>query len=118
MQCFIIESVDSISGDGPDTPIYAMQHKNLNISACVLLWYVWEGSNAVVDSTLTSLILHFAQTIEVSDAIVFTILVQLKGLFCVGMELSSVQNPHAKSMFYPSLHHSICPPMSSRLLSV
>ena len=43
MQCFIIESVDSISGDGPDTPIYAMQHKNLNISACVLLWYVWEG---------------------------------------------------------------------------
>ena len=29
---YIIESVDSISRDGPDTPIYGIHYKNLNVS--------------------------------------------------------------------------------------
>ena len=35
MESGIIESLDSISRDGPDTPIYAIQHKNLKNSAQV-----------------------------------------------------------------------------------
>ena len=35
LEHLIIESVDSISRDGPDTPIYVIQHKNLKNSAQV-----------------------------------------------------------------------------------
>ena len=37
----IIESVDSISRDGPDTPIYLIQHKNLKNSAQVRFYILY-----------------------------------------------------------------------------
>ena len=45
LQCqnllYIIEWVDSISRDGPDTPIYVIQHKNLKNSAHVRFYILY-----------------------------------------------------------------------------